>query len=163
MPAAVRGEVCRAAEHLIALRTPVLDPDYAGALVLSQGERIRVRLLAQLAHELPQRFVSCGGLSPRLHLHRTLFDFETKHRRSRHLIFKVEFSNGFGFFGCGFRFALRSISCGSFGADPVAWSREAAAAGGAGAAAAAVAGADFQVDRGVQEVIQTGEGGGCWE
>ena len=140
MPAAVRGEVGRAAEHLITLGTPVLDPDDAGALVLSQGERIRVRLLTQLTHKLPQRLVSSGGLRPRLHLHRPLFDFETEHRRSRHLVFKVEFSNGFGFLGGGFRFALWTVTCGSFGADPVAWCREAAAGG---AAAAAVAGADF--------------------
>lgn len=145
MPAAVGGEVGRAAEHLIALGTPVLDPDDAGALVLGEGEGIRVRLLAELTHKLPQRLVSPGGRCPRLHLHRPLFDFETEHRRSRHLVFEVKFSDGFGFLGGGFRFALRAVSCGSFGADPLARCREAAG----GAAAAAVAGADLQVDRGV--------------
>ena len=160
MPAAVRGEVGGAAEHLVALGTPVLDPDDAGALVLSQGEGIRVRLLAQLTHKLPQRLVPSSGLGPRLHLHRPLFDFETEYGRSRHLVLEVEFSNGFGFLGGGFGLALCAVSCGSFGTGPVARCREAA---GGGAAAAAVAGADFQVDRGVHEMVQAGEGGRCRE
>lgn len=156
----MRGEVGWAAEHLIALGTAVLDPDDAGALVLSQREWIRVRFFTQLTYKLPQRLVSAGGLRPRLHLHRPLFDFETEHGGSCHLVFKVEFSNGFGFLGCGFAFALCAVSCGSFGTNSVAWCREAAAGG---AAAAAVAGANFQIDRGVHEMVQAGEGGRCRE
>lgn len=133
VPAPVRRQIRRAAEELVAFGAPVLDADDSGAFVLSQREGIRVRLSAQLTDELAQRLVAGCRLRSGFLLHRTLFDLQAQHWRGGHLVFKLQFSHGFGFLGCRFAFAL-AIRRGSFGGY---WDRV------AGTGSVAVAGAYF--------------------
>lgn len=134
VPAPMRREVGWAAEHLVTLGTPVLHPDYSGALVLSQSERVRVRLPAQLADKLTDRL-----RSGRLLLRGSLFNFEPENRRRGDVIFEVQFPDSFGFLGRRFAFAL-GLAGSPFG----------------GGVRPAAARADLQVNRG-EEGIEGGE------
>ena len=158
VPPPVRGEVSRAAEHLVTLGTPVLDPDYPGALVLRQSERVCVRLPAQLAHEFAQRVVVPPGRvrSGRLLVHRRLFNLEPEDRRCGDIILKVQFPDSFGFLGGRLALALR-VAGGSLG--PGGGGERRGGWGAGGLVAVALAGADFQVHRG-EQMIQSCER--CW-
>lgn len=98
MPAAVRGQVGRAAEDLGAFGAAVLHAHDARALVLRQRERIGVLLLAQLADELAQGSGRAPRAAPR-RLHRTLLDLEPQHRRRGHLVLEVQLADGLRLFG----------------------------------------------------------------
>lgn len=101
VPAAVRGQVGRAAEDLVALGTPVLHAHYAGALVLRKGEGVGVLLFAQLADKLPQRLIPAGArrlLPVPPHLGALLLDAQTQDRGGRDLVLEVQLPVHFGFF-----------------------------------------------------------------
>ena len=155
VPAPVRGEVGWAAEHLVALGAPVLDPDYPGALVLRQRKGVCVRLPAQLAHELaPRGAVPAGRRRPgRLQVERGLFYLESEDGRRGDIVLKLQFPDRFGFLGRWFPLAL-GVAGGPLDAG--------GGAGRGGRAAAAAAGADFKVHRG-EEVLQRGECRWCGE
>ena len=102
VPAAMGGEVRRAAEDLVALGAAVLDAHDAGAAVLSQSEGVCVLLLAQLADELPQRRAAAPG-APGRRPGLLLLDLQAQNRGRGDFIGEAQLPHGLWFLDSGGR------------------------------------------------------------